>query len=113
MRALHSRTFECWKELLGPNRYHNLIRPLGQVHVWETAQETPGAALERSLRERQGIRSERLTADDIRQLFPGISRLVTRGLLIPGNGFTVNPQRLVQTLAELLTEAGGSIINGS
>ena len=111
MRALHSRTFECWKELLGSNRYHDLIRPLGQVHVWETEQETAGAALERGLRERQGIHSERLTADDLRQLFPGISRSVTRGLLIPGNGFTVNPQRLVRTLAELLTEAGGTIIS--
>lgn len=111
MRAIHSQTFECWKELLGPNRYHDLIRPLGQVHVWETEQETSGAVLERRLRERQGIRSERLTADDLRQLFPGISRSVTRGLLIPGNGFTVNPQRLVQTLAELLTNAGGTIIS--
>jgi D-amino-acid dehydrogenase len=109
MRALHSGAFECWKELLGQSRYHDLIRPLGQVHVWETEQETPGAALERSLRERQGIRSERLTADDIRQLFPGIARSIAHGLLIPGNGFTVNPQRLVQTLAELLTEAGGTI----
>src|SRR5436190_23785932 len=33
MRAMHSQTFECWKELLGPTRYHDLIRPLGQVHV--------------------------------------------------------------------------------
>jgi glycine/D-amino acid oxidase-like deaminating enzyme len=111
MRALHSQTFECWKELLGPNHYHDLIRPLGQVQVWETEQETPGAALERSLRERQGIRTERLTADDLLQLFPGISRSVTRGLLIPGNGFTVNPQRLVQTLADLLADAGGTIIS--
>jgi glycine/D-amino acid oxidase-like deaminating enzyme len=111
MRAMHSQTFDCWKELLGPNRYHDLIRPLGQVHVWETEQETSSAVLERSLRERQGIRSERLTADDLRQLFPGISRAVTRGLLIPGNGFTVNPQRLVQTLAELLADAGGTIIS--
>ena len=111
MRAMHSQTFECWKELLGSSRYHDLIRPLGQVHVWETEQETAGAALERSLRERQGIRSERLTGDDLRQLFPGISRSVTRGLLMPGNGFTVNPQRLVQALAELLTDAGGTIIS--
>jgi D-amino-acid dehydrogenase len=111
MRALHSQAFDCWKELLGPNRYRDLVRPLGQVHVWETEQESAGAALDRNLRERQGIRTERLTADDLRQLFPGISRSVKRGLLIPGNGFTVNPQRLVQSLAELLTDAGGTIIS--
>ena len=51
-----------------------------------------------------------LTSDDLRQMFPGISRKVVRGLLLPGNGFTVNPQRLVRTLGELLLEAGGSIV---
>lgn len=109
MRALHRTTFACWKELLGPTRFFDLVRPHGQVHVWETDAETPAAALERSLRERQGIHSERLAADDLRQLFPGISRNIVRGLLIPGNGFTVNPHRLVTSLAELFVEAGGTI----
>jgi D-amino-acid dehydrogenase len=111
MRALHRTTFDCWKELLGQDRYYDLIRPVGQVHVWETEAETPAAALERSLRERQGIRSEKLGADDLRQMFPGISPRVKRGMLIPGNGFTVNPQRLVQTLGELLVAAGGELVN--
>jgi D-amino-acid dehydrogenase len=111
MRALHRNTFDCWKELLGEQRYYDLIRPIGQVHVWETETETPAALLERTLRERQGIRSERLSADDLRQMFPGISPKVKRGMLIPGNGFTVNPQRLVQTLGELLVQAGGELVN--
>jgi len=109
MRDLHRTTFECWKELLGPSRFFELIRPVGQVHVWETNDETPAAKLERSLRKRQGIRAEPLTADDLRQLFPGIARSVVRGMLIPGNGFTVNPQRLVGVMAELLVDAGGSL----
>lgn len=110
MRALHRTTFDCWKDLLGPSRYFDLVRPHGQVHVWETDGETPAAALERGLRERQGIKAEPLAADDLRQIFPGISRKVVRGLLIPGNGYTVNPQRLVMSLAELLVEAGGTIV---
>ena len=110
MRALHSTTFDCWRELLGQAKFAELIRPLGQVHAWETEEETPSAALERRLRERQGIRADRLSSDDLRQMFPGISRKVVRGLLLPGNGFTVNPQRLVQTLGALLLEAGGSIV---
>ena len=32
-------------------------------------------------------------------------------MLIPGNGFTVNPHRLVATLGELLVEAGGTILS--
>jgi D-amino-acid dehydrogenase len=52
-----------------------------------------------------------LAADDLRQMFPGISRDVTRGLLTPGNGFTVSPQRSVRTLGELLCQEGGAVIN--
>jgi len=52
MRALHRPAFDCWRELLGDQRYYDLVRPVGQVHVWENAEETPSAALERQLRRR-------------------------------------------------------------
>jgi D-amino-acid dehydrogenase len=110
MRALHKDAFLCWKELLGPQNFADLVRPAGQVHVWETDAETPGAALERQLRERQGIASQALTSDDLRQMFPGISTAVRRGMLVPGNGYTVSPQRIVQTLHRLFLEAGGRVV---
>src|SRR5258705_3714389 len=107
IRALHRDSFICWKELLGPRHFSDLVRLSGQVHVWETDAETKGAALERELRKRHGMASEVLTADDVRQMFPGISRAVCRGVLVPGNGYTVNPQRLVATLHDLFLEVGG------
>ncbi|MBN9516449.1 MAG: FAD-dependent oxidoreductase [Alphaproteobacteria bacterium] len=110
MRALHRDAFACWKELLGPTHYADLIRPAGQVHVWEADKETEGAALEHRLRERQGIPSQTLGPDDLRQMFPGLSTAVKRGVLIPGNGYTVNPQRLIQTLQALFLEAGGVLL---
>ncbi len=110
MRALHKDTFSHWKELLGPAHYADLIRPAGQAYLWETEEETPNAALERQIRERQGIPSEALGVDDIRQMFPGISLAVKRGVLIPGNGYTVNPQRLIQMLYKLFLEAGGTLL---
>jgi D-amino-acid dehydrogenase len=111
MRALHRESLACWQELLGPALYGELIRPLGQVQVWEGDAETANSGVERQVRERHDIRSEALTADDLRQMFPGISREVTRGLLVPGNGHTVSPQRSVGTLGELFRQAGGSLIN--
>jgi D-amino-acid dehydrogenase len=111
MRALHRESLNCWQELLGPTLYRELIRPIGQVHVWEGEAETQNADVERRVRERHGIRTEMLAADDLRQMFPGISRDVTRGLLTPGNGFTVSPQRSVRTLGELLCQEGGAVIN--
>ncbi len=111
MRALHRESFGCWLELLGPSLYRDLIRSVGQVQVWEGGSDTANAAVERQVRERHGIRVEQLNADDLRQMFPGIAREVTRGLLLPGNGFTVSPQRSVQTLGELFRQEGGVLIN--
>jgi D-amino-acid dehydrogenase len=110
MRALHKESFVCWKELLGPQHFADLVRPAGQVHVWETDSETESAALEHRLRERQGIASQTLSADDLRQMFPGISKAVRRGVLVPGNGYTVNPQRLIQTLHRLFVETGARLL---
>lgn len=101
MRALHRPAFECWRELLGPELFRDLMRPAGQVQIWESDKPGASALIEGRLRERHGIRSETLTSDDLRQMFPGIARSVRRGLLIPGNGYTVSSPRLVRTLAEL------------
>ena len=111
MRALHRETLVCWQELLGAPLYRELIRPIGQVHVWEGEGDSANAQVEQQVRDRHGIRTETLTADDLRQMFPGIARDVTRGLLTPGNGFTVSPQRSGRTLGELFQQEGGELIN--
>ena len=109
LRALHRRSFTCWQELLGPACYHDLVRPVGSAQIWEGDAKSAAAALERQVRERHGIRAEPLGPDDLRQMFPGISRDVRNGLLVPGNGFTVNPQRIVAALAERFLSEGGEI----
>lgn len=109
MRALHVSTFDHWRELLGAGGFSEFVRQSGQVQVWDQAEETPAAALERSLRDRQGIPTQVLGADDLRQMFPGIARHVSRGVLIPSNGNTVNPGRMVQRLGELFLAEGGEI----
>ena len=108
MRALHKDSLICWRELLGAEHYADLIRPVGQVRLWEG--EGAESRIEMMVAERHGIRVERLDADALRQIYPDISPNVTHGLLVPGNAYTVNPQRLVRTLGTLLVEAGGEII---
>jgi len=109
MRALHGQTFDCWRELLGAEHYSSLIRETGQVRIWEG--EGIGASIELDLCKRHGIEARVLNQDDIRDLYPGISPDIRQGLLIPGNGSTVNPQRLVRTLGELFIGAGGEVVS--
>lgn len=110
LRALHVRAFDHWKDLLGETGYYELIRPSGQVQVWDTSTETPTAKIERGLRTDFGVRSEVLGADDIRQMFPGIARNIGRGVFIPGNGYTVSPPRLIRTLAQIFCREGGTVL---
>jgi glycine/D-amino acid oxidase-like deaminating enzyme len=110
MRALHRDTLTCWRDLLGETLYRDLIRPSGQVHVWEGDDTSPTEAIEQQIRDRHGIAAQNLNADDLRQMFPGLARDITRGLFVPGNGHTVSPQRIVHSLAELFRSAGGAIV---
>src|SRR4051794_12304621 len=110
MRALHAPALECWRELLGEELARDLIRQTGQVQVWEGEAETPTMRVEAALRARHGITAEKLSADALRQLFPGIARDISRGLLVPGNGHMVSPGRAVQSLGTLLLAEGGRIL---
>lgn len=108
MRALHRDSLNCWRELLGDELYADLIRPVGQVRIWEG--DGADSAIEIAMCKRHGIRFESLDSDALRQIYPEISPDIKHGLLLPGNAYTVNPQRLVRTLGSLLVAAGGEII---
>jgi D-amino-acid dehydrogenase len=110
MRSLHEGTFACWREMLGDELYRDIVRQTGQVQIWESAEESPTARLERELRDRQSIPYEVLGPDELRQLLPGLSPAITRGVLMPRNGHVVNPARAVHSLAALLQQEGGTIL---
>jgi len=109
MRALHKDALDCWRELLGAEHYADLIRPVGQVRIWEG--EGAGSQIEMDICKRHGIETKVLNAGDIRDLYPDIAPDIRHGLMLPNNAFTVSPQRLVRTLGVLLTEAGGELVN--
>ena len=109
LRELHRRTFDAWQDLVGPNVMQDLVRRDGQVYVWDQPDASPTAGIEDELRRRLGIEFEVLDQGQLRQFFPGISRTANKGLLIPGNGHTINPGRLVKTLAERFQRDGGVV----
>lgn len=108
MRALHKDALDCWRELLGAEDYDDLIRPVGQVRIWEG--EGAGAQVELDICRRHGIEHHELNRAAIRDLYPEIAPDISQGLLLPGNAYTVNPQRLVRTLARKLVEGGGQVL---
>jgi glycine/D-amino acid oxidase-like deaminating enzyme len=109
MRALHRDSLACWRELLGAERFGELVREVGLVRVWEG--ESKGARqFELDLCKRHGVPVQLLGREDLQRIYPEIASDVTEGLLMPGNAHTVDPQRLVRALGERLVEAGGRIV---
>ena len=109
LRALHGDGLERYRELLGSVHFHDLVRTAGQVQVWEGASVSREERISHELWQRHGVVSETLGLHELRQLVPEISPAVSRAAFLPKNGHTVNPRRLVEVLALLLAEAGGSI----
>jgi len=112
LRALSKDTHAYWLELVGPQRYADLVRPEGQVHLAEG--DVPGgrrAAAECAIHARHGVRFDFLSTADIRRLFPGIAGDISHGYLVPGNGYTTNPARLVASVGETFVREGGVLVS--
>lgn len=109
LRQLHSPALDLYKQLLGPEKFADLIRVTGQVHVWESEKESPGDIIYRDMREKYGIQVQAVSTGELGDLVPGLSPRIKRAMLFPRHGHTINPLRLVETIADLLIEAGGEI----
>lgn len=111
--ALHALLRDAvaeWRALVGAEAAGTLLRESGQVLASEAPPDPAQAAFDRSLREAAGIATERLDRAALEGLFPGLAPSVRSGLLLPGNGFCLDPGRLVTTLAETFRREGGAIL---
>ncbi|MER8944151.1 FAD-binding oxidoreductase [Mesorhizobium sp. M0915] len=109
MHAMHAETFDLYLPLLRELGESNLITKVGQLYVSRHAHGAEGDALSRALRAEAGIRVERLSGGQIRDLVPALSREFCSGILFPDNGTCANPFRLVQVLARAFVARGGAI----
>jgi D-amino-acid dehydrogenase len=111
MLALHQPVFEGYLPLLKEAGAPELIEVSGQLYV--SAKSGPmDSALARELRESAGIRAETITGGALREIEPTLSSEYQTGLLLPDNGSCLNPQRLVQTLADHAQRNGARILEG-
>lgn len=109
LRALHAPSYERYQRLLG-NRGGGLIEMTGQLYVWQTDAPNATEALAQRIREGFGVETKALTANEIRELDANLAPIFARGLYFPENGHTLNPLRLVRTLAEMFQSEGGELI---
>jgi len=108
--ALHRHALDEYRRLLG-DAFADLIQTSGQIHLWDSATPSASERIAETLRTELGVPAQTLSAERLRELAPDLGTEVRRALYFPQNGNTVNPLRLAQTIARVLTQAGGRIVH--
>lgn len=90
----------------------DLIRAVDYMYVYETDEAYAKDAGAWRLRRARGVRTEELTADQVREREPALAPIYRRGVLVREHGYTVNPSRLVKALADLVARRGGTVLQG-
>lgn len=100
---------ERHREILAAEGALDLIRDQGQLYLYRDAAHLAKDAASWALRERHGMRVERLDRAGILALEPDISDNYTIGLFLPEQGSSANPKRQAQVIADGVRRMGGEI----
>lgn len=107
LSALHEHVFQLYDELADTTE---VIRRMGQIHVFETDAAFAFAQKINIRRRERGVTVDEISLDEAKQLAPGLGPKVHHAIFFPENGHTVNPQGLVAALAARFTADGGTVL---
>ena len=110
MAPLVRATERAHRDLITTNGIEQtLMRPVGFLEVYRDAKMLDATAYEQSLLSQHGFRFEVLSADEIRQLEPGLSGDFTKALFLPDESFVVHPVALTRAYTEAFLGRGGDM----
>ena len=108
--ALNRGVLDAWHNLARQAGAEDLLRPVGWLKVYETDRGFAGTAPLRALMDARGQKYEMLTADELRQLEPGLAPIFKHGFHQPDCDFLVDPGRMTGMLAAAFAAGGGEIL---
>jgi len=110
--ALGSMLFgamEQHRKILAAEGALDIIRDGGQLYLYRDAAHRGKDEAALDLRRRHGQRIEFLDRDGILALEPEVSGNYTAGVLLPEQGFSINPRRQAQVVADGVRRMGGEV----
>lgn len=110
LKPMLEDSYGAWLPLVRNAGAEDLIRRDGHLVVYRTQADFEGDALGYQLRRDNGIAFDVLRADELWQFEPSISHDYTIGVAFHQNGHTVNPNRLVRTVADAFRRDGGRVL---
>lgn len=111
LRNLIKSTVPLIKSLAEEADASHLIRHEGHLTVYRGEADFAKDRGGWELRRLNGVRTQILSADALRDFDPNLSHAFTKGILIEENGHTINPQGLVTLLFRRFIANGGEFVS--
>ena len=102
----------AWKAEIQASGLGELFKSRGALYVYESEDEFASGEDERLLQKAKGTEFEIVDGARARELAPGLSDHIVRGVYYPQGMHTVDPYRVVATLAERFAAEGGTVLRG-
>jgi len=102
----------AWKAEIQASGLGELFRTQGALYVYESEAAFAAGEEERALQKAKGTVFEIVDGNRARELAPGLSSHIVRGVYYPHGMHTINPYKVVTTLAERFAADGGNIVRG-
>ncbi len=102
----------AWQTEIQASGLGELFKSRGALYVYESEAAFQDSAEERELQKAKGTTFEIVDGDRARELAPGLSSHIVRGVYYPHGMHTINPYKVVTTLAERFTADGGTLRRG-
>lgn len=109
LAALHANAIEHHLVLAKEVGAGDLVKRRGHLHVYPDPVSLAKDAASWTLRQRFGVRIERLDRSGIEALEPRISRRYRLGVYVPDHAMVVNPFRYVQQIVRSFIVRGGRL----
>ena len=99
----------AWKAEIQASGLGELFKTQGALYVYESEAAFASGDEERALQKAKGTEFEIVDGNRARELAPGLSEHIVRGVYYPHGMHTINPYRVVTTLAERFAADGGTV----
>ena len=109
LRPLLVSAIDAYLPLVEAAGMSDMICRTGWLTLYETDESFRKAQWGLELQRRLGVRVEVLRAEEIRQAEPSLAPIYKHGVIHPENAHVLDPWRLAQSLAGVVTRQGGTI----
>jgi len=108
--ALMAEASVAWKAEIQASGLGELFTTKGALYVYENDAAFAAGEEERGLQRARGTVLEVVDGQRARELAPGLSDRIVRGVYYPHGMHTINPYKVVTTLAQRFAAEGGTIL---